>query len=71
MKRIITVKEFVDSYLSPLQRVRIEDLESDYVYFEDDAKIIQRTDNIVYSARLLKIDVHHNLEAPDCLVLYI
>ena len=71
MKRIITVKEFVDSYLYPLQDIRIEDLESDYVYFEGTAKIIQDSYGEVYSARLLKIDVHHNLNKKDCLVLYI
>ena len=71
MKRIITVKEFVDSFLEPLQPVRITDFESEHIYFNGKAEQIQNTDNIVYSARLQCVQQYHGLTEPDGIELFI
>lgn len=71
MKRIITVKEFADSFLEPLQPVRITDFESEHVYFTGRAEQIQNTDSIVYSARLQCVQQYHGLTEPDGIELFI
>lgn len=68
MKRIITVREFVEGFLEPLQQIKIVDFESDHVYYTGRADILETylgEQELLWSARIQMISQYHGLTEPD------
>lgn len=71
MKRITTIREFTENYLEPTQHIYVEDLESDYIYFEGQARELLALDDIIISGRLVAIHENVGLKSKNGIVLYI
>ena len=68
MKRIITIKEFVEGFLEPLQQIKIVDFESDYVYYIGRVEGLSSfilSNELLWSARIQMISQYHGLTEPD------
>lgn len=73
MKRIITIHEFCDLYLEPLQKVVISDYDSERIYFKGSVKalLIGIDEPLLLSARIQRIDAYYNHNQPLSIELQI
>ena len=71
MKKAITVKKFCENFLDPNQRIRVTDIDSDYLYTACYVRDILESNEILYSARLQKVTNYHSPTYPDGIELFI